>query len=1246
MKKWTVLILVLFSLLTLIACESDQTDVNTKTLEISDSADGMGDTDLTEKMVSTEPTINLYNVKITEANAFSDDYAWICYVNKNGAEVYGLANISGKIVYTLPEGLEVSKLWNYSDGFAAYRVGTDYKTSYEVVIDTAGKEYFRTEQTDQRQEHLLTWGNGLFLFTLNEASMTETIHSYIGKTSDGSVKYTLEDESASWNFNDNWRYVGEGWYTANHETYAINLSRGVNKKTGIGWLYGKFHDGEILCQIPMLGSRDTYIRFNSNLEQITDCDYTGDFQLYAIAERDYVEDGYYVYNSNYNNEGYGIPSVRRWNGNVIFEITKYPDVETKLYQFFGNFAPYEIEGMDKHTYLTAVNWQGKEMFEPRDLTAHGEKIVKKRLYNDHFLMQNSDGDYALMNLKQEYVHNVSKDFPECKIEKFLSCTQDQLIIEFKADKETYYKYYSIKDAIAAGSNRYAASVSEQQGTTTPETPSENNTPGVSIGYAGASVKFRESLFEKSAYVYDNELATLGAMLCMAAGRGEQEICQLFYQLGIEDANIENFNYGGENAFSIAHLPIRLNGEEMNLIFIVVRGSVVKREFIGDHFAKANREFLGYMAYDYVEDFEKKVWEAVKAYANAHEDLYDKSRAFFITGHSLGGATANLITALANNPETGNSWIFMDTDVSRVFTYTYGAIDSIKVDAPVTTGYQNIHNIYNFFDTYGPNGRDTLSAAGNSMYGKFGHIDKFAYRFSWENDLATSKNHIIDNYLRAIVEGAVSCESPYSYWEGDCPIDVEVLKDGAVVGRIVDNQVDEELLAAHPEVALMVVEDSKRVGVFDNPEAYSLRITATDDGEMSVSTVSFDDTGESYGAAEYPDVEIKTGQVFSMELPASDSGGSDPQTPELLLMNGDRISGKVNTDGSISPINGTGNGLQLALLAAIVIVSGFVVFWGGRRLKETEKLKFPIASIFTMILALGLLENFRHLLFRSGMLDQKIGYRMVVEFDRTFSVPHILYQVLLIGSMVLLAVLLFIRKRNGILAGALAVQTLLPAFTLVSFLLNCGSRGFFDVYEYKLHFGPMMWAIGICGCYMLEILCYLLLTFMAVTPCAKDGVNKGRLHRLWFLPGILGIFIAFAHFVGNIYFKRSDLSFFSDLFLIPMAFLLGWWLTHPYKKEKPVYQMPIVQPYGQPIYQATDTAQKVICVNCGRELLPDEVFCAGCGTRRPEPSQAEPGDAEQKVFCSGCGRELPPDEDFCCVCGAHRPNPLQDESIDL
>ena len=768
---------------------------------------------------------------------------------------------------------------------------------------------------------------------------------------------------------------------------------------------------------------------------------------------------------------------------------------------------------------------------------------------------------------------------------------------------------------------------------------EEEEPGIPVSYAGATVDFKESLFEESAYEYDNELAKLGAMLNKAACNGEQEICSLFYQMKIEDANIENFNYGGENAFSIAHRSLLLNGEDTNLIYIVARGSQELGEFIGDYAMEANRTFLNQSSYDYVTDFEAKIWDAMLTYANGHEDLYEKPRVFFITGYSLGGAAANLTAAMANHPDLGNSWIFQDTDPTRIFAYTYGAIDSIKVNVPVQDGYENIHNIYNYFDTFGPNGADTFTTSGNSGIGKFGHIDRFAYRFSWENSILDSSNHDISNYLTAIVEGAVECCAPYSQTAIHCPVDVEVIKNGEVVGRITDNQVDESLISANPKVALMVVEDSKHIAVFDNPEAYSLRITATDDGEMSVSTVSFDDTGESYGTAEYPNVAIENGQEFSMDLPAPNTVDSDQQTPELLVMDGNRISGKVNTDGSISPVNGAGNGLQITLLAAIVIVSGLAVLWRGRKMKETEKLKFPIASIFTAILALGLLENLQYLLRRASMHDSMIGYRMAVEFGRTFSVAHILYQILLISSMVLLTVLLFMRKRNGLLVGTLAMQTLLPAYTLVSFLLNCGSRGFFDVYEYELHFGPMMWAIGICGCYVLEILCYLLFTLMAVTPCAKDGEKKGRLCKLWFLPGILSILIAFAHLVGNIYFMRSDLYCLSILFLIPMAFLLGWWLTHPYKKERPVHQMPAMQPYGQPRYQSVvtfDVAQKVICINCGRELLPDETFCVNCGTRRPEPPRAEPNDAEQKVFCTGCGRELQPDEDFCGACGAKRP----------
>ena len=760
---------------------------------------------------------------------------------------------------------------------------------------------------------------------------------------------------------------------------------------------------------------------------------------------------------------------------------------------------------------------------------------------------------------------------------------------------------------------------------------EEEETGIPVSYAGASVEFRESMFEKSAYEYDNDLAILGAMLSCAVEKSEQDAIDLLQKMEVDGYDPQHFGKNEMFAFVIAHKKMQLDGKDTTVLFIIARGTVNSYEAFSDSVGKTD-PFFNYTAYDYAKRFYLRINNGISNYMETFvPDLTDAPFKVFVTGHSLGGAGANLVAA---NFKLYDWWSNYLNPVEDVFAYTYGAIDSIKVDGPITTGFQNIHNIYNFYDTFGPNGRRFFTASGNSGKGRFGHIDKFGYPYT--TDPFSFDNHLIENYLHSIAEGAVSCKYPYSGSSVWCPVDVEVLKNGEVVGRITDNQVDEELLAANPEVAMMVIEDSKHIGVFDNPQAYSLRFTATDDGEMSVSTVSFDDTGESYGAAEYPNVAIKNGQVFSMDLPAPNTEESGEQTPELLVMDGDRISGKVNADGSISPIRKSGNVAQYLLLAVIVLAGVALAFLGGKKMEETKKLKFPVASIFTVFVIAGMAMDLYIYLTRPYKFDDRIGYRILVEFGGTYTPLHLIYQALLIGSMVLLVVLLFMRKRNGLLAGALAVQALLPAFSLVSFLINSGSRGFFEAFEYE-PFGPVMWAIGICGSYALKLLCYLLLTLMAVTPCAEAGARGRGLQRLWFVPGILSIFISFADFVGSGYFVYSAPYIIVILFQIPMAFLLGRWLTHPYKKEKLIYQMPVAQSYGQPVYQSvgvSDAAQKVFCANCGRKLLPDETFCVNCGTRRPEQPRTEPGHA--KVFCTGCGRELLPDEDFCGACGTKRP----------
>lgn len=901
---------------------------------------------------------------------------------------------------------------------------------------------------------------------------------------------------------------------------------------------------------------------------------------------------------------------------------------TAIRQGWGDFLEacgYQIEYLSAQ--ISPADWLGTYRY---DDGAQGELYIVKES-NDSEVR----GEYVFREASGEYDSRDfvwSKDDSSTASEPFQNGTGSDRIVHYLKDDRIVTDYPD-----GWWPDRDYVRVSDAE-----HSDSEEEETGIPVSYAGATVDFKESLFEKSAYEYDNELATLGAMLSCAVEKSEQDTVDLLQKIWVDGCGLHNIEKNEMFAFAVAHKEMRLNGEDAVVLFVIARGTANPYEAFSDAM-NIKDPFFNYTAYDYAYRFYLRINDGISEYIGKYPDLLDKPLKVFVTGHSLGGAGANLVAANFTLYEWWGNYLSNED----VFAYTYGAIDSIDVKTPVVDGYENIHNIYNFYDTFGPNGWPIFTASGNSGKGKFGHIDQFGHPYT--TNPFSCDNHLIENYLSSIVEGAISCKHPYfgsSVW---CPVDVEVLKNGEVVGRITDNQVDEELLAANPEVALMVVEDSKHIAVFDSPEAYSLRITATDDGEMSVSTMSFDETGEGYGAAEYPDVALKAGQVFSVELPDPNMADGKEQTPELLVMDGNRISGRVNTDGSISPIRKSGNVAQYLLLAVIVLAGVALAFLGGKKMEETKKLKFPVASIFTVFVIAGMAMDLYIYLTRPYKFDDRIGYRILVEFGGTYTPLHLIYQALLIGSMILLAVLLFMRKRNSLLAGALAIQALLPAFTLTSFLLNCGSRGFFDVYEYELHFGPMMWAIGICGCYVLEILCYLLLTLMTITPCAGDGEHKRGLHRLWFLPGILGIFIAFAHLVGNIYFMRSDLYCLSVLFLIPMAFLLGWWLTHPYKKERPVYQMPVTQPYGQPVYQSVgtfDAAQKVNCSGCGRELLPDEMFCAGCGTRRPEPSRAEPDTANQKVFCSGCGRELPPDEDFCCVCGTRRPNLLQDETIDL
>lgn len=259
------------------------------------------------------------------------------------------------------------------------------------------------------------------------------------------------------------------------------------------------------------------------------------------------------------------------------------------------------------------------------------------------------------------------------------------------------------------------------------------------------------------------------------------------------------------------------------------------------------------------------------------------------------------------------------------------------------------------------------------------------------------------------------------------------------------------------------------------------------------------------------------------------------------------------------------------------------------MNETKQIKFPIAAVFCTLNVLLVLLGFINIFMTYALLQRMPLDRLLVS---------LLLPGLSLISGIVLAVILYNRKRNLPLFLALGLELAICLFCIYG---TVSEQSLMNSYWGRVRlFSQAITAVNA-----------LLFLVFAVSQDRKEESDMAKfLRKIWFIPGILylagnlsdlnqGYLVIINHAQG---YGRIMLMMFSILAVeLPMTFLLGWWLTHPYKKERSVYQMPVAQPYGQPVYQSvgvSDAAQKVFCTGCGRELPPDEDFCGACGTKRP------------------------------------------------
>ena len=285
-------------------------------------------------------------------------------------------------------------------------------------------------------------------------------------------------------------------------------------------------------------------------------------------------------------------------------------------------------------------------------------------------------------------------------------------------------------------------------------------------------EFNASLFRYKPSDYNNDLALVAAKLSWEIEDEKVDRCGKQFDeykfqypfFGRYDKDKHTYAYwtdGATGAFAFARKIISVDAKDDTTVLVIVgRGTQnwdeSKRDWFQD---KETHLWLNKSVDKDILEFEYAMWDAFHQYLISNPIETPKVKVL-VTGHSLGGAMANLFGAhLIKYYHTLD--VFKNTWITKndIYVYTFGAIRVTEEDFPGSADFLNIHNVYNYYDSYGPMGNWKETHVG-SFYNKFGHTELYYLEYE-ENGAPTiigrSTNcHNMDNYIDALKQGLVKC----------------------------------------------------------------------------------------------------------------------------------------------------------------------------------------------------------------------------------------------------------------------------------------------------------------------------------------------------------------------------------------------------------------------------------------------------------------------------------------------------------
>lgn len=357
-----------------------------------------------------------------------------------------------------------------------------------------------------------------------------------------------------------------------------------------------------------------------------------------------------------------------------------------------------------------------------------------------------------------------------------------------------------------------------------------------------------SLFKDDSTVRNNELAKAGLVLSAAAEHSAESVEQILRDMGYQHLRSRNYTEEENGVFQSGATFAHVQKNGTHYFAIVGRGTSSDADFKSDLASLV--EGFSVTAATVEAQFKLFARDECGVDLNANRN----NCVFFVTGHSLGGAVANIIVQNLNKDRIG-------FNTKNIFGYTYASPKTSLV--PSILSNQNIHNFLNISDS----GIDMVPQLPPSRIFRYGRDislentkpAEFEEQFkrlsgvSYQDMEDGLKPHYVQTYMALLLADTALDPSVINtmktYLRIACPVDVEICgADNQLVASVINNVVTNN----EPEKVAVCVEDEAKYICFQDDTQYTVHLTGTGSGIMDYTIQSLD-----VGAC-----EVKEEKVFS------------------------------------------------------------------------------------------------------------------------------------------------------------------------------------------------------------------------------------------------------------------------------------------------------------------------------------------------------------------------------------------------